>query len=246
MRNYVAARVLCSERECRWYSLIACNSQKWLFTFKVTRTLYKLYTAHPPPRHDGGMREHLAVVQWLVQICKQQWDKGCWNVIVVVTARGPEVEPLSTLFLSSDVLWDVSCVFFKFIWRSVITEFFIRVDKTLASYSRGSGFKYRPGDRLSWGFYGFSQSLQANFGVVYQIRPRPLPFASLLIHYSQLLLQSTDNDSVARWTVNKASYSARTDSSAGGLYTYVCITSRLDTVRLICIVANLDDTAGET
>jgi hypothetical protein len=123
----------------------------------------------------------------MIQICKQQWDKGCWNVIVVVATRGPEVQPLSTLFISSDVLGDVSC-FFKFIWRSIIAEFFIRVDKTLASHSRGSGFKYRPGDRLSWGFYCFSQSIQANFGLVYQIRPRPLSLASLLIHYSQLLL----------------------------------------------------------
>jgi hypothetical protein len=35
-----------------------------------------------------------------------------------------------------------------------------------ALYSGGPGFKSRPGDRLSWGFHGFTHYLQENAGTV--------------------------------------------------------------------------------
>jgi hypothetical protein len=71
-----------------------------------------------------------------------------------------------------------------------VTERLGPVGNTPASYSGGPGFKFRDGDRLSLlrFFRSFSQSLQANAGIVLKITHRPLPSTSVQIHYSSVIV----------------------------------------------------------
>jgi hypothetical protein len=64
-----------------------------------------------------------------------------------------------------------------------MTRLRCRVVNNSAPYSGGPGFKFRPGDRLSWqNFRAFPESLQANAGMIPYIRPRPLLFTSFPVH----------------------------------------------------------------
>jgi hypothetical protein len=65
---------------------------------------------------------------------------------------------------------------------TAVTERCGQVVSTAVSYLGASRLKAWPRDRLSLGFPGFTQSLQAYAGVVLQIAPLQFPFISFPIH----------------------------------------------------------------
>lgn len=65
--------------------------------------------------------------------------------------------------------------------HALYTKRFGRPDNTSSLYSGGPGLKYRPSDRLSQGFRGFSQSLEACS--IHQISTRLLLSESYPAHY---------------------------------------------------------------
>jgi hypothetical protein len=65
------------------------------------------------------------------------------------------------------------------------------IDSTPASRSGAPGFKSRPEDLIFWRIYQWNSTVPPiEYGIVTQIRPRPLPSTFLPIHYSLITLLS--------------------------------------------------------
>jgi hypothetical protein len=88
--------------------------------------------------------------------------------------------------------WRASLGTFHFI--SSCTEHRSQVVNTSVSCSGGPGFKYRPGDRLSWQrCFAVFLFLQANSGRNLKIRTRSLPVKSFPIYHSLITYSSLYN-----------------------------------------------------